>query len=69
MVETLVRSDQRTDAIGVSDGFRARKWTRAVACMAEIAAVAIRVWSPAATVASYARCAGCCRGAEAPFRS
>lgn len=46
MVETHVRSDQRTDAIGVSDGFRARNWTRAVACMAEIAAVAIRVWSP-----------------------
>ena len=40
MVDTLVRSDQRTDAIGVGDSFRARNWTLAVACMAVALVVA-----------------------------
>ncbi len=33
MVETLVRPDQRTDAIGIGGSPRARAWTLAVACM------------------------------------
>jgi len=33
MVETLVRPDQRTDAIGISGSPRARTWTLTVACM------------------------------------
>lgn len=40
MVETLVRSDQRTDGIGIGDSFRARNWTLAVACMAVALVVA-----------------------------
>ncbi len=33
MVETLVRPDQRTDAIGIGGSPRARTWTLTVACM------------------------------------
>ena len=33
MIETLVRSDQRTDAVSIGGSPRARAWTLAVACM------------------------------------
>jgi EmrB/QacA subfamily drug resistance transporter len=33
MVNTFVRSDQRTDAVGIGDSARARTWTLTVACM------------------------------------